>query len=95
MNTKPNAIHFYSNGAYVEIMRMSPEGIWANPDVPVDGIAKQVLEALDSNIKLMVQRAVENEREACAKLCETEWSNVAERMYGEECAATIRARNNT
>lgn len=32
------------------------------------------------------------EREACAKVCETEWSNVAERMYGEECAAAIRAR---
>jgi len=33
------------------------------------------------------------EREACAKVCETEWSNVAERMYGEECAAAIRARS--
>lgn len=32
------------------------------------------------------------ERDACAKVCETEWSNVAERMYGEECAAAIRAR---
>jgi hypothetical protein len=36
-----------------------------------------------------------DEREACAKVCETEWSNVAERMYGEECAAAIRARSNT
>ena len=35
------------------------------------------------------------EREACAKLCENEWSNVAERMYGQECAAAIRARGNT
>ena len=34
-----------------------------------------------------------DEREACAKLCETEWSNVAERMYGEECAKAIRARS--
>jgi hypothetical protein len=32
------------------------------------------------------------EREACAKVCETEWSNVAEKMYGQECAAAIRAR---
>ena len=36
-----------------------------------------------------------DEREACAKVCETEWSNVAERMYGEECAAAIRARGET
>ena len=32
------------------------------------------------------------EREACAQVCESEWSNVAERMYGRECAAFIRAR---
>ena len=36
-----------------------------------------------------------DEREACAKVCEKEWSNVAERIYGEECAAAIRARSNT
>ena len=35
------------------------------------------------------------EREACAKVCENEWSNVAEKMYGLECAAAIRARNQT
>lgn len=32
------------------------------------------------------------EREACAKVVEGEWSNVAERMYGKDCAAAIRAR---
>ena len=32
------------------------------------------------------------EREACAQVCESEWSNVAERMYGRECAAALRAR---
>jgi hypothetical protein len=42
-----------------------------------------------------IREAVEAEREACAKVCESEWSNVAERMYGEECAAAIRARGNT
>jgi hypothetical protein len=42
-----------------------------------------------------MREAVETEREACAKVCESEWSNVAERMYGEECAAAIRARSNT
>lgn len=29
--------------------------------------------------------------EEAAGVCETEWSNVAEKMYGEECAAAIRA----
>jgi len=34
----------------------------------------------------------QHEREACAKLCESESSNVAEHMFGKECAAAIRAR---
>jgi len=29
--------------------------------------------------------------EACAKVCETEWATECERIYGEECAAAIRA----
>ena len=36
-----------------------------------------------------------HEREACAKVCESEWSNVAEEMYGKELAAAIRARGTT
>ena len=39
-----------------------------------------------------MREQIAKEREACAKVCESEWSNVAERMYGEECAAAIRAR---
>jgi hypothetical protein len=35
------------------------------------------------------------EREACAKVCENEWSTLAESKYGEECADAIRARGNT
>jgi len=43
----------------------------------------------------IARRAVAEEREACAKLCESESSNVAEHMFGKECAAAIRARGNT
>lgn len=39
-----------------------------------------------------MQREVAAEREDCAKVCEAEWSNVAEKMYGQELATTIRAR---
>ena len=53
-------IHFYNSHAAdnVEILRLSKDGIWANPDVPVDDAAKLVLAAIDSNIRLMVQIAV-------------------------------------
>ena len=41
------------------------------------------------------QATAEAEREACAKVCESEWSNVAEARYGKERAAAIRARGTT
>lgn len=34
------------------------------------------------------------EREECAQLVETEWSTDAEKAYGDELAAAIRARSN-
>ena len=52
------------------------------------------MEAMERQVNILTD-ALAQEREACAKLCESEWSNVAERMYGEECAAAIRARSNT
>ena len=42
--------------------------------------------------KKLVEMATQHERETCAKLCESESSNVAEHMFGKECAAAIRAR---
>lgn len=34
-----------------------------------------------------------DEREECASICENDWTNIAERLYGLECAAAIRARS--
>ena len=56
-------IQFYSSNN-TEVLRLSKEGITANPEIPVDEAAKLVLAAIDSNIKLLVQKAVEEEREA-------------------------------
>ena len=97
---RTNTIIFSSNNPSVEVLRLSKDGIWANPDVPADDVAKLVLEAIDYNIKVLVQKAVEDEREACAKVCEgvqdcgpengccpTYWNESLERA-----AAAIRAR---
>ena len=74
-------------GPGVEVLRIAKEGIWANPDVPVDQAAHAVLAALDSYIKELVKKTVEAEREACAQLClETE------PFYGVMFAEAIRAR---
>jgi hypothetical protein len=90
-----NTIQFHSGTPATEVLRLSKDGIWANPDIPVDDAAKLVLEAIDANIKVLVQKAVLAEREACAKVCENKWSTLTESKYGEECADAIRARGET
>jgi len=57
-------------GPGVEILRISKEGIWANPDVPVDQAAHAVLAAVEINIKELVQKAVEEERNRCILILE-------------------------
>jgi len=69
----------------LEILRITKEGVWANPDIPVDEAAKKVLEAIDHNIKVLVQKAVEEEREECAKIAFNAKTYI-------EAAAAIRAR---
>jgi hypothetical protein len=68
--SKPTGSIQFLMGDSTEVLRISKEGITANPDVPVDEIASRVLELLEWNIKLLVQRSVEAEREACAQVCE-------------------------
>ena len=81
-------------GDSTEVLRISKDGITANPDVPVDEIASRVLELLDENIKTLVQRAVEAEREACAQVCDEIANKPSNVVLGValDCAAAIRAR---
>ncbi len=89
-----NSITFVSNRRpATEVLHLSCEGITANPDIPVDEAAKAVLDALDANIKVMVQKAVEAERKACAKLCEWKTGLKPVDTAIETCAAAIRARS--
>ena len=52
-------------------------------------------EIFDEHLKAFEALVRADEREACAKVCENEWSTLAESKYGEECADAIRARGNT
>ena len=56
-------IIFSSGINATEVLRLSKDGIWANPDIPVDDAAKFVLNAIGYNIKVLVEKAVEEERE--------------------------------
>lgn len=53
-----NSILFFGkvNDEQTEVLRISKDGIWANPDIPTGEAAKKVLEALDSNIKHMTKQ---------------------------------------
>ena len=57
-------------------------------DVTCDG-TRGCLERFAAFVRAEAQA---EEREACAKVCEHEWSNAAEREFGDQCAAIIRGR---
>jgi hypothetical protein len=95
---RTNTIYFSSGEPRVEVLRLSKDGIWANPDIPADDAAKFVLNAIGYNIEVLVQKAVEDEREACAKLCDginkvyKNPEDEAEQIVSQWCAEVIRAR---
>ena len=95
--TMNNTIQFHSETPAIEVLRLSKDGIWANPDIPADDAAKLVLEAIDDNIKILVQKAVLAEREACAKVCDDYdvKYDVCSSDTAESIATAIRARGNT
>ena len=49
-----------------EVMRIDNNGVHINPDFPIDEVAQHVINALDAQIKNLIQA----EREACAKVVE-------------------------
>ena len=60
----PDTINFFSTSDdRTEVMRITRNGVFVNPDIAVDDAAKAVLDAIDSQIKVLVQKAVEDERE--------------------------------
>jgi hypothetical protein len=68
----PNTFHFITGTNATEVLRLSKDGIWVNPDIPADDAAELVLTMLDNNIKSLVQKAVEKERDACVQIVENE-----------------------
>jgi hypothetical protein len=69
-DSRPNSIIFHCavNDEQTAVLRISKDGIWANPDVPCDDAAKAVLAAVDGYVKGMVDRAINDEIEACAAI---------------------------
>ena len=52
-----NTIQFYGGPEpRTEVLRISQDGIWANPDIPTDEAAKKVLAAVDGYVKGMIDK---------------------------------------
>ena len=88
---EPN-ITFFGGDPSTEVLRIDKHGIKVTPGVPVDEAAQHVIAALEHYIQHVVRHAVAEEREACAKVCETEWSNLGQMEASLVFAAAIRAR---
>jgi hypothetical protein len=70
-DSRPNSIRFFSpSDTSTEVLRISKDGIWANPDIPTDEAAKRLLAALDSHIKGMIERMRKEELDKCCDLLE-------------------------
>lgn len=96
-NTTPNTITFFNVGNAEPanmVMRVSKDGLWVNPDLSTDEAADAVIRALDSMIKLMVAKAVEEERDACAQIAERLADQDLEHNFSALIAHNIRARGN-
>jgi len=94
-DVKKNSITFYQNGNTNPeniVMSISKDGVWANPDLPTTEAADLVLKALDEAIKFMVKKAIEDEREACAKVADEHAKQVLEHNFSALIANNIRAR---
>jgi|GEM_PF-4977646 len=86
-----NSIVFFNNfgDERVEVLRITKEGITANPDVPVDEAADAILRALDGYIKNLVNRPwvdlTDDEMHECAG--EYPWTPT-----GLKCVRAIEAK---
>lgn len=72
-----------------EAMRITRDGIWVNPDMKVDEVAQTVLDVLADGINVLVTKAVDEERERCAQICDSVGAN-AVLGTANECARAIR-----
>ena len=88
-----NTIRFFNtmSGDNVEVLRISKDGITANPSVPVDEVARAVLRAVDGYLKQMTQRTwVGLTDEEMRKMC---GSVPAMREAVREAEAKLKEKN--
>lgn len=86
---RPTSITFFGmkDNTNIEVMRLSRDGVWVNPDIPTDEAAKKVLEVLDNNLKLMLEREREAGRQEAQEIT---WGVDWGRAGNKSCATIIK-----
>ena len=87
----PNNIVFYNTieGNQVEVLRITKDGITANPNVPVDEAAQAVIRALDGYIKNLMQRTWVGLKDDD----EIPWDGVDAKSFAKAIEAKLKEKN--
>lgn len=70
-----------------DIIKLAREAgffVWTDDQATIEGYGE--------DLERFAQLVAAAEREACAKVCETQWSTFPEHRHGYDLAASIRAR---
>lgn len=68
-----SVLQFNPGDTSVELLRISVDGITANPDVPVDDIARQVLDQMSDHIQAMVEMKTRILVQGLERIAASEW----------------------
>ena len=87
----PNNIVFYNDieGKKVEVLRITKDGITANPNVPVDEAAEAVIRALDGYIKNLTKRTWVGLTDDD----EIPWDGVDAKSFAQAIEAKLKEKN--
>lgn len=85
----PSTITFFTDNGTTDVMKITKEGIWVNPNLTVDKAATAVIEVLDGHIKALVKRKPLSDEEIEKIIFN--WDDVDEEMDLVEFARAIEA----
>ncbi len=77
--------------AFIQVDRHGEEELLWTKDDELEGVLYGYTPLYTHPSPTDLRAEYERGLEDAEKVCEAEWSNVAEKMYGKECAAAIRA----
>jgi hypothetical protein len=63
-----NNLHFELMTDATEVIRISKDGVWVNPAISINDASRAVLAAIDTHIRVLVEKTTKVEREMVLSL---------------------------